>query len=425
LHALVQLNVPNLSIHAVHFDHKQRGSESDGDREFVEQLCKDLQIPLHTYFWDASSSSQQRQHAFSQDAARTWRRTTMYRLLLQTLTSDRDRGIIMTAHHRDDSTETLILKLLRGVHITNLVGMDLVSEPSDMPRAVWARPMLHLSKQDIAEFLTAQSISWREDATNASSKYKRNRVRNELIPLLAEIVGSQQLLEKRLDRLSLQSKEFGEDLRQRANQYLQESGSNQYFILPSSSPLSLVHRDALHLWSRQQGVIISNDQLQRICHQIDAFPRSLQWTLQIGDGWGIARNGASLRLLQDGNIPVSSGTPTTMQVIEWSIANGNDAGEDERTLVIRLDNVLDAEAAFTISATGEVKNGLFTPSWKSNPMKLKDFLRGQKVSLHLRDHVPVILHGENLVAVHVNDRWEVDSAFQRGSVGITLSLPTM
>lgn len=422
LHALHTLNLPNLSIHAVHFDHNQRGSESDGDREFVEQLCRDLQIPLHTYFWDNVSSPEQ---GFSQDAARTWRRTTMYRLLLQTLTSDRERGILMTAHHRDDSTETLLLKVLRGVHITNLVGMDLVSEPSDMPRAVWARPMLTVSKQDIMEFLTSRNLTWREDATNASSKYKRNRVRNELIPLLAEIVGSQELLEKRLDRLSHQSRELGEDLRQRASQYLEESGSNPYFLLPPSSPLSLVHREALHLWSRQQGLIISNDQLQRICNQLEMFPRSLQWTLQIGEGWGIARNGASLRLLQDGDIPLLSGAATTRQRIQWSIANDHYAREDERTFDIRLENELSAEAAFIISASGEVKNAPFTPSWKSSPIKLKDFLRGQKVPLHLRDDVPVILQGDNLVAVHVNNRWEVDAAFRHGSVGITLSLPTI
>ena len=350
----------------------------------------------------------------------------MYRLMLQTLTSDRKRGILMTAHHRDDSTETLLLKVLRGVHITNLVGMDLVSEPNDMPRAVWARPMLTVTKQDIMEFLTARNLKWREDATNASSKYKRNRVRNELIPLLAEIVGSQELLEKRLDRLSLQSRELGEDLRQRASQYLQESGSNLHFILPPSSPLSLVHREALHLWSRQQGVIMSNDQLQRICNQLEMFPGSLQWTLQIGEGWSIARNGAGLRLLQDGGTPtLSPAAVTTSQRIKWEIANDNDTRGDERTLVIRLDSVLSAEATFAISASGEVKNGPFTPSWKSSPIKLKDFLRGQKIPLHLRDHVPVILLGDNLVAVHVNDKWEVDASFQHGRVGITLSLPTL
>ena len=64
--------------------------------------------------------------AFSQNVARIWRPTT--KLLLQNLT-DRQRSIlVMTAHHRNDSTETLLLKLLRGVHSTNLVGMDIVTE---------------------------------------------------------------------------------------------------------------------------------------------------------------------------------------------------------------------------------------------------------------------------------------------------------
>jgi tRNA(Ile)-lysidine synthase len=83
----------------------------------------------------------------------------MYQLLLQILQSDNEeRGVLLTAHHRDDSTETLLLKLLRGVHITNLAGMDPVSELSDTPRAIWARPLLGITKHDIQEFLVSQQL---------------------------------------------------------------------------------------------------------------------------------------------------------------------------------------------------------------------------------------------------------------------------
>lgn len=424
LHALLQLDLPNLNIHAVHFDHRQRGAESDGDRLFVEQLCRDLRVPLHTYYWETSPDD-----GFSQDSARTWRRNTMYNLLMQTMTLDTERGILMTAHHRDDSIETLILKLLRGVHITNLVGMDPASEPSDTPRAVWARPMLELSKESIVQFLTRQNLSWREDVTNASSKYTRNRVRNELIPLMAEIVGSQQLLEKRLDRLSLQSRQVGEDLRQRARDYLEESGCCiQQFILPPSSQLMLVHRDALHLWSKQQGVVISNDHLLRICNQLEMFPRTLQWTLQIGEGWSIVRKGTILCIFKDDAIEHSSQLELAPQQIEWSpLASGNDTVDGAYTqLVLRVDPSFSDNSIFTISTASHMKNCLFLPGWRNSPVKLKDFLRGQKIPLHLRDQVPVLLHDdEHLVAVHVNGQWEVDSAFQQGSVCIALSLPSI
>ena len=416
LHALVQLNLPNLNLHAVHFDHKQRGSESDGDRLFVEQLCLELQIPLHTYYWDESRGGE----AFSQDAARHWRRTNMYQLLLQTLKSDQERGVLLTAHHRDDSTETLLLKLLRGVHITNLVGMDTISELSDTPRAIWARPLLGASKHIIQEFLISQHLSWREDASNASSKYKRNRVRNELVPLLADIVGSQELLNKRLGTLAQQSMELRDDLTHRAHAYLQESQSDGCFLLPSSIPLALIHREALHLWSKQSGIHLSNDQLQRVCTQLEMYPNSLQWTLQIRDGWNIVRNGATLSIYHDGDTDRAAGTETP---IDWCLVEGEIEADSKYALFIWLNEVPSDDAAFVVSTAGQVKNTSFIPSWKSKPIKVKEFLRGQKIPLHQRDQAPVIRQGDNVVAVFVNGKWEVDSALHHGSVCVKISLP--
>ena len=78
-----------------------------------------------------------------------------------------------------------ILKMLRGVHLTNLVGMEpIVMGTKEMPNAIIARPLLNARKTDIVDFLTLNQLEWREDESNASNKYLRNRVRNELIPLV-------------------------------------------------------------------------------------------------------------------------------------------------------------------------------------------------------------------------------------------------
>jgi hypothetical protein len=113
LHALVQIMTPNqqgdfqlfdktVKLHVVHFDHHQRGTDSDLDVIFVQQMCSTLNLPCHVYEWDACSTT-----AFSQNAARKWRRSTMY-TLLQSLTCG-EQGVILTAHHRDDSDEALLL----------------------------------------------------------------------------------------------------------------------------------------------------------------------------------------------------------------------------------------------------------------------------------------------------------------------------
>ena len=202
LHALVRIlisvgdgkfqlaNNTNITfqLHVVHFNHKQRGDASDGDALFVQQRCEEMNVPCHVYEWNASDTT------FSQDKARQWRRSTMYSLL-QSLT-DGECGVILTAHHRDDSEESMLLKLLRGVHLTNLGGIDpVVVDSLDMPNAIIVRPMLKVRKENIVDFLTLHQLTWREDESNESSKYLRNRVRNELIPLLSDMMGGADILE--------------------------------------------------------------------------------------------------------------------------------------------------------------------------------------------------------------------------------------
>lgn len=210
LHALVRLltrinddnnkfHLPNrpdtvFQLHVIHFNHKQRGDASDGDALFVQDLCDEMKLPCHVYDWNASSDT-----SFSQDAARQWRRTTMYSLL-QTLIrgEEQQKGVILTAHHLDDSEESMLLKLIRGVHLTNLVGMDpVVVDSEDMSNFIIARPMLSVRKADIVDFLESNQRTWREDESNASDKYLRNRIRNELVPLLSDMMGGPNVLQVR------------------------------------------------------------------------------------------------------------------------------------------------------------------------------------------------------------------------------------
>lgn len=418
LHALVQLQMPRdgIELHAIHFDHQQRGAESDSDRAFVTRLCKDLNVPLHTYYWDEDDHySNKTPTAFSQDIARKWRRSTMYKLLKSLSANDSQRGLLVTAHHKDDSTETLLLKLLRGVHITNLVGMESVVEPGDMPQAIWARPLLSVTKAKIQDFLTEQSLEWREDSSNAQNKYKRNRVRNEVIPLLADIVGGDSLLEKRLDNLSLQSQELRQDLTRRAHDYLQESGSDRLFLLSGQSTvMTLVEKEALHLWSKQRGCTLSYDKLQGVCKQLDEHPDTSQWTLQVGDKWNIIRNGASLDLINDHGQDGDNKDTLEAVAVEWSLVQGIAETNQDGILFVRVSQAPTCgTVAFRRCLSASINQQPFTPFWKNKPIKVKEFLRGQKIPLHLRGQIPSIVSDNGVViALHIKGEWEVDAAFQ-------------
>ena len=196
-------------IHVVHFDHQQRGEESDGDKLFVENLASEAGFAFHSFCWGEDDDADiEQKSSFSQDAARNWRRANLIQLA-NALASENQScdGVILTAHHRDDCDETVLLKLLRGAHISNLAGMDAVQR-SGHCGVVFAKPMLDMAKTDIEHFLTTQGLTWREDSSNESNKYLRNRVRNELLPLLGDMVGGKDLLHVSCCRDSTERREL-------------------------------------------------------------------------------------------------------------------------------------------------------------------------------------------------------------------------
>ena len=408
LHMLQAIRQQHWELRVVHFDHQQRGPASDGDRLFTEQLCAQYGLPFDCFYWDEQNRQQSSpQERFSQDAARQWRRSRMMDLR----NKQPRRALLLTAHHKDDSEETLLLKLLRGVHITNLSGLLPVTEDG-----IWARPMIHVRKHDIVRYLKEHGWDWREDDSNKSSKYLRNRVRNELVPLLQDMIGSQGL-ERRLQSVQEQADDVRCDISNRVNLSLEGQGT-EMFLLPSDrSDLYLVIQ-AFHAWAARRGCIIDYDQTKRIRTQLGRHDQR-QWTLNVGKHWNVECFGDSLRLRkanEEDSAPAVR-EPSTTHEVEWSFC--------ERDIETAMDGLIiyvadaDENLHFTFSIVGEAKLTV-TPPWRQNPIRVAELLRGQKVPLHRRRAAPIIqVHyptGEkNLVAIYAEteQRWICDSFFAK------------
>lgn len=110
---------------------------------------------------------------------------------------------LVTAHHRDDQVETAFHRILRGTGISGLKGMATAREW--MPGVGLVRPLLPFTRQEIMTYLNSIGQPWREDASNASSDFTRNKIRNQLLPLLREEFGSQ--VDQSLWRLTQQAAE--------------------------------------------------------------------------------------------------------------------------------------------------------------------------------------------------------------------------
>jgi len=183
------LLAPKLSVtlEAAHFNHCLRGDESDADADFVKEFCAGYQIPLYMGQGKVVAGNKGLEAAA---------RTARYAFLEQL------SGKIATAHTADDNAETLLMHMIRGTGLKGLGGIAPV-------RGKLIRPMLEVTRQDVLAFLEEYHLPWREDSTNQSELFLRNRVRHGIMPLLraenpaAALSLSQMALQLREDEAAL------------------------------------------------------------------------------------------------------------------------------------------------------------------------------------------------------------------------------
>ncbi len=166
----------SLTVEAVHFNYGLRGAESDGDQEFVEAFCRLLEIPLSTRRLDVQGRVRR---TSLQAAARDLR----YRAMLDMAEAcGADR--IAVGHTADDQAETVLLWMLRGAGLTGLSGMPACRDGKII------RPLFDTTRQDILAYLTHAGLSFRQDSSNGKPLYLRNRIRQEVMPILTRLVPS-------------------------------------------------------------------------------------------------------------------------------------------------------------------------------------------------------------------------------------------
>jgi tRNA(Ile)-lysidine synthase len=166
-----------------HCNFHLRGAESDADAEFVEKWAETHGVPFFRADFDTAAYASE--HGISIEmAARELRYAWFARVA-----AEEGFDAVAVAHNANDNAETLLLNLLRGTGLRGIIGMKssgFLPDPdfADIPLL---RPLLGMTRADIEAFAAEQGLTWREDSTNASSAYKRNRLRHEVIPVLREM----------------------------------------------------------------------------------------------------------------------------------------------------------------------------------------------------------------------------------------------
>ena len=161
-------------VHAVHCNFHLRGLESDRDQQFVTELCNKLGVEMDICQYNTQQYASD--HGISIEmAARELRYADFERIMHKCGAS-----AVCIAHHRDDSVETVLLNLIRGTGIKGLTGIK--------PRnGHIIRPLLCVSRQDIENWLNEIGQPYVTDSTNLEADYTRNKIRNQLLPLMRSI----------------------------------------------------------------------------------------------------------------------------------------------------------------------------------------------------------------------------------------------
>lgn len=255
LRALARLRPREAATQLVvaHFNHGWRGEESDQDQAFVEKLSLALGLRFEAGRQDACPTGQ------SEASARAAR----YAFLLATAHRVGARYVAL-GHTADDQAETILFRLLRGTGLSGLTGIPALRRLSEATTLV--RPMLWIRRSDVLDYLRFLDQPFRIDASNADTRFERNRLRHEVLPRLAAAADGD--VTERLLELGRQAEEFLGPVRREAVRLLElaeerrsggageQAGRGERVVLcvgrvPGDTDRHIVREMFVELWKRR------------------------------------------------------------------------------------------------------------------------------------------------------------------------------
>lgn len=169
LHALVALQLP-VQLRALHINH-QISPNADTWQQHCADLCAQLQVPFIAVKVDVKNTGRG-----LEDAARAARYTVFEQHI-------NVGDVLLTAHHADDQSETLLLRLMRG---TGPRGLAAMARSRSLGQGTLNRPLLNFTRTELETYAQAQQLCWVNDESNSNDHYDRNYLRNQVMPLLRE-----------------------------------------------------------------------------------------------------------------------------------------------------------------------------------------------------------------------------------------------
>jgi len=421
----------SLRLSAVNCDHGIRGAASERDSAFVAEWCRQNEVPLYSFKADCLNLSKTRRISV-ETAARDWRLFCFFRA-----SEEADGAYIATAHHLGDNAETVLFNIARGSALSGASGLRdgkirLHAKIKDnKPYAPWEcdgertctvefsviRPLINISRAEIDEYVKENGVPYVDDMTNFTGEYTRNKLRLNVLPELEKSVPGAYENIFRFSRLAYLSDEYiqreafrkvamsldGNDaLIARCDEYVLFARCAVYAVKQwhNRKDYTLSHIDALYnLQYAESGkryeflglTAYSENGRIAICEK----PKNLSVPFEIKSQTFLGR---LLTITKDcAELPLKNKDGEIIHLESadrfYTTAEGDKFGCKFALLKFDLDKI-PPDAVIRTRREGD-RFGKFGGGTKS----LGDFLTDKKIPVRLRDEIPIIACGSEVLAV--------------------------
>lgn len=375
----------NYDIAIAHCNFGLRGEESDGDENFIKDYATKNNIKIFVTHFDTNKYASDFKLSI-QLAARQLRYNWFYELI-----NENQLDYLLTAHHLDDNLETFLINLSRGTGIEGLTGI-----PQQNNKII--RPLLPFSRNEIEEYAKENSITWREDSSNASDKYLRNKLRHDVVPVLKSLNAS--FMESFQDTLLhlQQTQSLAEDASVLVYKQVVTEKENQKLINISELKRLPNYKAYLYQWLNPFGFTGWNDIYQ--------LPDSQSGKQVFSDHYRLLKDREYLILEHIGE-PVTNvyqipeGVKEISQPFKMRLLNVN------KTLKKIENNAIYVDAdtlKFPLFARKWQEGDYFCPSgMKGQKKKVSKYFKDEKMSLSEKEKTWLLCSGDQIVWI-INKR---------------------
>lgn len=404
-----------LEIAAATFDHGLRGDAGREDARFVGDMAAK---------WNVTCFMGQAHQSAPDRGVESWARAARYAFLAETA-----RGFgaahIATAHHADDQAETVLANIVRGTGGRGLGGMRSMSPVSGAPHLTLLRPLLDTSRAELVSYCLAEGIAWREDATNTDTRYRRNWLRHDVLPLLREANPD---VTAALARLAAVSAEQDDYLQEVTERHFRDHAtvSEGRVWLPRGVYLSwhpaLQKRMLIHVQMLIDAE--SEPDFERIQAAAALAVAPEGGIIEFAGGILTEIDGGWLSMAKRGMAwsPPYAGYWIDHHPAKWSVRMLMPPHESPASALMKISVPHDSVINVRCRRDGD---RVYPRSLKGRSQKLKEWLINRKVPRLLRDHLPVIEAAGQIAAIWDGRVWETFAPpFPDATIEISLTLDT-